>query len=81
MAASKLIVSGTSIEQGMLTALAVHRAFEDDGIEAVVGLVTEVVSLITVPKVPWYGGPTPRRRPQCMSPAHCDHWCCHTCSN
>ena len=48
MVASGLVVSGTYLGQGVLTALAVRRAFEGDGVEAVAGLVSGVVGLIAM---------------------------------
>lgn len=48
MVASGLMVGGTYLGQGVLTALAVRRAFEGDGVEAVVGLIAGVVGLIAV---------------------------------
>ena len=46
--AAGLVVSGTYLGQGVITAVAVRRAFEGDGVEAVVGLVAGVVGLIAV---------------------------------
>ncbi len=43
-----LVVSGTYLGQGVLTALAVRRAFEGDGVNAVIALVAAVVGLIAV---------------------------------
>ena len=43
-----MVVSGTYLGQGVLTALAVRRAFEGDGVEAVAGLVAGVVGLIAM---------------------------------
>ena len=43
-----LVVSGTYLGQGVLTALAVRRAFEGDGVNAVITLVAAVVGLIAV---------------------------------
>lgn len=41
-------MSGTYLGQGVITAVAVRRAFEGDGVEAVVGLVAGVAGLIAV---------------------------------
>ncbi|MEO1063563.1 MAG: ABC transporter ATP-binding protein [Actinomycetota bacterium] len=48
MVVAGLAVSATYLGQGLLTAVAVRRAFDGDGIEAVVVLVAAVIALIAV---------------------------------